>query len=53
MIDAEIQIRSSDLNITMIDNVRLGGALVDQPPNVFHISDYISMIESLGTISPL
>lgn len=44
MIDTEILVRS-DLNI-LLDNVRLCGALVDQPPNVFHISDYLSMIES-------
>ena len=44
MINSEI-IVYPDLNI-MIENVRLCGALVDQPPNVFHISDYISMIDS-------
>ena len=44
LIDTDIIVRPG-LNI-MIDNVRLCGALVDQPPNVFHISDYINMIES-------
>ena len=44
MINNEI-IVDPDLNI-MIENVRLCAALVDQPPNVFHISDYINMIDS-------
>ena len=49
LIDTDIVVHP-DLN-TMIDNVRLCGALVDQPPNVFHI--YINMIESGHNLMPL
>jgi len=42
MIDENV-ISSNALNI-MIDNVRLCGALVDQPPNIFHITDYVDSI---------
>lgn len=44
MIEGNI-IHQSDLNI-MIDNVRLCGALVDQPPNIVHITDYVNTITS-------
>lgn len=50
ILDTDILVRPY-LNI-MIDNVRLCASLVDQPPNVFHISDYISMIESWAQSHP-
>ena len=36
----------------MMSNVRLCASLVDQPPNIFHISDYIRMIESWAHSQP-
>ena len=36
----------------MISNVRLCASLVDQPPNIFHISDYIRMIETWAHSQP-
>ena len=50
IIDSDIVIRPQ-LNI-MISNVRLCASLVDQPPNIFHISDYIHMIESWAQTQP-
>ena len=49
IVDSTIVIKPH-LNI-MISNVRLC-SLVDQPPNTFHISDYISMIETWAQTQP-
>lgn len=50
IVDSDIVIRP-ELNI-MMSNVRLCGSLVDQPPNIFHISDYMSMIETWAQTQP-
>ena len=50
IIDSDVVIQPH-LN-TMISNVRLCASLVDQPPNIFHITDYIRMIETWAHSQP-
>lgn len=50
IINGDFVVRTN-LNI-MISNVRLCASLVDQPPNIFHISNYIRMIESWAQAQP-